>query len=394
MRTSVSSRGRDTCGYAYSPTVLHRDIPRGLAPCRSIFTMPTNAAAAAPRVKPRREFPPAARDPPGSTDTDRPACPCRCRRCLVAAAQACRPGGGDHPGQPRRHRADRGGHRRDRCLQAGQRRCAGLGPDQVAEGAAGRHGEGRRPDRRDRRHHPAEPGAQRAGLAGPGHRPARGAAGHPAPGRTGVRAPAADAGRRGHLAPGIRCRRGAAEDRPCPAAVLRGADQGPRNRAGHRPRQPGLYPHHRADGRHRGRGGGRGRPHRQRQPDRTDHRHAGTAGRGHRQCRDLRGRRGQDQGRHAGVLHHAGRPGPQVPRQAPPDQSGAGLDRQRKFVQFQQLVQLQLQQRGLLQRAVRRGESGRHAAHRHDRPGLGAAEAGQGRADGAVGGTGAQAPWR
>ena len=42
----------------------------------------------------------------------------------------------------------------------------------------------------------------------------------------GIRAPAADAGRRGHLAPGIRCRRGAAEDRPCPAAVLRGADQG------------------------------------------------------------------------------------------------------------------------------------------------------------------------
>lgn len=199
--------------------------------------MPTNAAAAAPRVKPRRDVPPVARDPPWSPDTDRPARPHRGRRRLVAAAQTRRPGGGDHAGQPRRHRADRGSHRRDRRLQAGQRRRAGLGPDQVAEGTAGRYREGRRPDRRDRCHHPTEPGAQRAGFAGPGHRPARRSAGHPAPGRTGVRAPAADAGGRGHLASGIRCRRSTAENCPCPAAVLRGADQGPPDRAGHRPRQ-------------------------------------------------------------------------------------------------------------------------------------------------------------
>ncbi len=86
--------------------------------------------------------------------------------------------------------------------------------------------------------------------------------------------------------------------------------------------------------------------------------------------------------------------GPQVPRHAAPDQSGAGLDRQRKLLQLQQFVQFQFQQRGLLQRAVRRGESGRHVAHRHDRAGLGTAQAGQGRADGAGGGAGAEAPWR
>ena len=50
--------------------------------------MPANARRA--RVKPRRDVPPAARDPPESPDTDRPACPDRRRDRLVAAAQARR----------------------------------------------------------------------------------------------------------------------------------------------------------------------------------------------------------------------------------------------------------------------------------------------------------------